>query len=531
MAAMRRSAARATTAAAPLFASGVSARAVSAAPVQEDYTPQQVLRLCTHLHSAFVSNDKARLRALGLSLVPMLHLLRPSEVSIALNHFAHAKVLDMNLWQPISDMLPEVFIDPDCKALGLAANAYARASLKHEAALAFIADSARALANQGNMEGRNVAMLINGYSKLRVRHPGLMEVLSQQLIPRVKELNEIDLATVANGFARMAVADSQLFDALREPTAQAMEKFSVQNLAMLANAHARIMRRDTALLDLVAAELHKRSVAKGQPIAAKYLPSIVHAFAMKLSLCPPDLVQVVEFSLPRVIGQMEKSDVILTVPSLVHIPSLCAPPDFRNPVFNHCLSIMPELTGNAVVSILEAALFLRHDCQDFWRGSLQHCEASLSRNGASWELKYVSTLALLVAEVWAGAAPTGVTWPLFGEDQKSDLFAAITTAAGACARINDSSEELRAVADLAVAAARAEVANPELEGLLLRRARELLIVVPSSAVAVAGSEASRGERQQASRLIEALRHTHGPGLFEAQPAVAGAAQRLNLSWE
>ena len=55
---------------------------------------------------------------------------------MTLNHFAHLKVLDAHLWQPISDALPEVFVDPDCKALGLAANAYARASLRHDAALA-----------------------------------------------------------------------------------------------------------------------------------------------------------------------------------------------------------------------------------------------------------------------------------------------------------------------------------------------------------------------------------------------------------
>lgn len=424
------------------------------------YGPQQILRLFNHLHRAFVAGDRAELRTLGKPLLKHLHLLRPSEVAMALNHFAHAKVLDSDLWQPISDALPDLFVDPDCKALGLAANAYGRALLKHDIALQAIAAStlelcAQGLFARGPEEVRNIAMLVNGYSKLRVRNTLLMDTLAQQLIMRSGDLNEIDLATVANGYARLALPSESMFDSLRHPTLQAMGKFSTQNLAMLANAHARLQRCDTELLGQVATELRRRC-KEGTPVPGNFLPSIVHAFVVRLQFCPQDLVYVIEFSLPQVVGTMGRSDVVLVVPSLVNVNGLCATHSFRKPVFEHCLTMLDQLTCNAILGILEAAARLRHDCANFWEVTLQHCGKSIS-SGSSWESRYIGLLSLLIAEIVATApAATGASlehWPPFSDAVKQSIFQAI---AKGSRRIIDTFD-LRSLADLAVATTMAGV--------------------------------------------------------------------------
>eukprot|EP00439_Symbiodinium_sp_Y106_P063106 s1864_g9.t1 len=80
-------------------------------------------------------------------------------------------VVDKPFWQKVSDRLPEAYLDTDSVALGLTINAYARAQLKHEAALQFLANEVLRLANRGSsyMSPRSISMVVNGMSKLRIR--------------------------------------------------------------------------------------------------------------------------------------------------------------------------------------------------------------------------------------------------------------------------------------------------------------------------------------------------------------------------
>lgn len=315
---------------------------------------------------------------------------------MVLNHLAHTRILDARLWQPISDALPSLFVDVDEKALGIAANAFGKASLKHEAALKNIAHGAQRLAARGRLNAKPIAMIVNGYSKMRIRNQSLMELLAEQLIQRVGDLNEVDIAAVVNGYARLMLNHDRLFEALRAPTKLYMHHFSTQNLAMIANAHARLQRPDEEILGLVASKL-KAQCDGGHPIGADHLPSIVHALVSRLEFCPPDLSYAVAYSLPRVVGQMEKTDLVLTVPPLVNMPGLRTDAAFCSQVFDRCLALMGQLSHGAMTSLVDAASKLGHNCPAFWKGTLRICTNSM--NTSRWQGKYVATLALAVAKV------------------------------------------------------------------------------------------------------------------------------------
>ncbi|CAK0788618.1 unnamed protein product, partial [Prorocentrum cordatum] len=309
-----------------------------------------------------------------------------------LNHCAHARIVDAGIWRSFADALPDVFVDPDAQSVGIAANALGRASCRHAGALEALGSWALAMASTGELDGRNMAMLVNGFSKVRENNAPLMEALETGLIDRIGELNEIDIATVANGYARLSLEAHRLFDALRTPMLDAVGRWNSRHIAMVVNACARVRRRDEELLGRAAEEL-LRHCGSG-PVSEDVLPSIVHAYVTRLSLGPPALVRTVEFSLPRVVARLHKNDVVLTVPALVHLPELCAPPEFCGPVFDHCASILGQLTCNAVVGILGAAAHLRHGCARFWASALGHCSGRVA--GGEWEPRYVAALALLV---------------------------------------------------------------------------------------------------------------------------------------
>ena len=48
-------------------------------------------------------------------------------------------------------------------------------------------------------------MIVNSYSKLRVRDLKLMDALGEQLLSLVWDLNEVDIANVVNGYARLSL--------------------------------------------------------------------------------------------------------------------------------------------------------------------------------------------------------------------------------------------------------------------------------------------------------------------------------------
>mmetsp|Transcript_47220 Transcript_47220/g.109222 ORF Transcript_47220/g.109222 Transcript_47220/m.109222 type:complete len:532 (+) Transcript_47220:367-1962(+) len=404
-------------------------------------SPQQVLRLFADVRLAFVNGDRARLCRVSEVLLQHVRILRPTEVAVVLNHLAHARVLESHLWQRLSDALPDLFVDPDCKSLGLAVNAYARALLKHEAAIEAITASVLRLASQSSLEGRNIAMLINGLSKLRVRNVALMDTLAERLVTCAADLNEVDLATVANGYGRLTLPNGHLFDALQAPMQKTIQQFSTQNLATIADAHARIQRRDVGLLEAVAAELRRRC-SQGTPIPARFLPSLVRAFAVRLEVCPQHFVEVVELSLPQVVGEMDTPSVVLTIPSLVHIVGLRAPLSFCQPVFDHCLPmlILGQLTCKAVVGILDAAARLRHRHPTFWVDSLRTCGNSIRRG--LWEGKHIGTLSLLVSSVCAASA-----WPSFPAEEVIGFFQSVAEGS----RVTLDTFDLQSFADLAVA--------------------------------------------------------------------------------
>lgn len=380
------------------------------------YSAQQMLRLQSDFHRAFVQGDAATLRSYCETMLLHIHLLRPTEAAMVLNHMAQAKMTDSRFWQPFSDAFPHIFIDVDDKAVGIAANAYGRVMLKHDAALNTLSVWARRLASRGRMDGKPMAMVVNGFSRLRVRDQALMDLLATQLVRRADELNEVDIATIMNAYARLVLNNDALFEALEEPTRRCMSRFTGQNLAMIANAHARLQRPNDELLSLVTAEL-RAQCERGRPVPANLLPSIVHALVSRLEFCPPDLTQVVQYSLPRVIANMEKSDVVLTVPPLAHMLGLRADVDFCGPVFGRCLEVMGKLTHGAMTSLVHTASQLLYSSPAFWREAVRQTTAAMSCS--TWEGKYVATLTFSVAKVVIssrGAAGPEVLSPMELQD-------------------------------------------------------------------------------------------------------------------
>merc|ERR1740129_1421231 len=100
---------------------------------------------------------------------------------MGMNLIYHVYLNSIFLLQTISDALPALYVDADTKAVSIAANAYARALLKHESALEAIAKCTQTLASHGRLDARSVAMLINAYSKLRAHNVALMNTLMEQL--------------------------------------------------------------------------------------------------------------------------------------------------------------------------------------------------------------------------------------------------------------------------------------------------------------------------------------------------------------
>jgi len=369
-----------------------------------------------------------------------------------LNHCAQLKVLDPPLWQKVSDALPEILVDPTCVSLGLLANAFGKASLHHETALSAVVEAALELTTSGvALEGRNIAMLANAVSKLRVRNLALMESLAEQVLTRKPELNAIDLMSVANAYARLSLRSEELFAGLRGPILEAADSFSMQNLGTLAHAYGKLNIRDNPVLAMIAKKL-KQECDTGKPMEPDVMSPVVHAFAVRLELPSLDLARCVEFSLPRVVGSMKKYDIVLTVPALPRLAGFQPGPAFLRPVFERCLALLEQLTCNAIVGVLEAAIELQHNCDQFWLHALQSCGRSLERGG--WDPKYMGQLGLLVMGMRSDMPTPGPgemqRWPpKLPEGIENSLLRSIASCASPKAEYID---DLRVLADMAVAA-------------------------------------------------------------------------------
>eukprot|EP00913_Durusdinium_trenchii_P015822 g14869.t2 len=241
--------------------------------------------------------------------------------------------------------------------------------LQHEETLTFLARQVEAVAWKGQMEARNLAMVVNAFSKLRRRErwarstgrdEELMGAISFQLKSSARALNAVDLATVANGYARLWLHDA-------EPLIDALPSCSIQNLAMIAHAYGRFFRRDEPLLLALCRQLLERQRRCGEVIPAENMGSIVHAYATRLRFCPEEFLRVVEHSLPKVVMQMELPDTILTVAALKNMPKESFDfPRIRGPVFAQCLKFMPKLMSSGLVSVMAAAVHLEHENPQFW---------------------------------------------------------------------------------------------------------------------------------------------------------------------
>ncbi|CAJ1379003.1 unnamed protein product [Effrenium voratum] len=457
-----------------------------------EFSSQQILRLCTLFHRALLAQDKVKVHSLGWELLKKKHLLRPGEACMALNHFAQLKVLDHDLWQGFSDALPEVFVEIDCKTLGLTTNAYARAMLKHDVAFQLLARRAETLLRQGRMQGRHMAMIVNGFSKLRVRDEALMEAVSTEVTSSAEKLNAVDLASVANGYARLWMHDKEVLDALREPTMSALPQFNMQNIAMIIHAHGRFLRHDAELLGALLAELRRRCEASREVVPAHNLAPIIHAMATRLSWCTPDFLKVVDMSLPTAIKEMKLPDTFLTVAGLKNITGWHVSQELRNAVFSHCLQQMRRFSSGGVVAVLELALKLQHHSVDFWNRALSACQESLATT--SWEPANIASLALVLSEL-----PEGI--------EKAELVDAVAEMAQGLEAL-----PLETLVDLAAAFAR--LCRPQAR--LFSEAARHFARIP----------AAPGE-DQPKRLLEALWRM-SPEMFEQHPTLSQAADAINL---
>lgn len=368
------------------------------------YSKQQVLLLCRHVHRAFVDKNVAEMRRLAPAVTDNLEVIRPGEFAAILHHFAYGRMSDRQFWSRASDALGDVFVDPDPKALALAANAYAKAAVNHQGALQVIADWGVKLGNVQGMvfEPRYIAMLLAGLSKLQFRDEALLKAIAAQVVRQIGQFNHIDIAQIANGFARLKFPSHEVFDALRGPTLAFMAEFSHKNLATLANAHARLGIDDESVLGPVASELAARC-QKGAPVPANVLPTVINAYVERLVYVPDDLRRAIEFSLPLVVKDMEPTDIILSVPPLLRVPGLEVTRGFLDPVFRACEGAKDKINAKGNVALMETAQHLGHECPVFWGAALQHCAAGMAAMGRDWEPLLVARIVQLVGRLLDGA--------------------------------------------------------------------------------------------------------------------------------
>ncbi|CAE7595079.1 unnamed protein product [Symbiodinium natans] len=386
-----------------------------------------VLPLTTIFHRAYVAGDHAKLRELNPWILQKLHLLRPREVAMVLNHLAFLQVLDHSFWQTVSDRVPEILISSDMVCLSLMVNAYARGALKHEATLQFLAAEVMQMAARGGeyLPPRTISMVVNGMSKLRIRDEKLMKTMSIHARSAVADMTEVDLSMVANAYARLWINDQKLFDALEEPVKRAMPRFTILHLTALAHAHGRLLRRDEEMLQAIASTLWQRCESSQEAVDALNLSATMHAFATRLAFSSSDFVKVVEFSLPQVIEEMSISDFVLTVCAARRIEGLAPSRRLCEPLFRHSLHLLRELQASAVVNILELAAQLQHDSSEFWQTMLSHC-ATMLETSRFYEAQHISTLALLLARLWRGSiTPSHLDLP---DELKTRCFVAVATA-------------------------------------------------------------------------------------------------------
>lgn len=458
------------------------------------YSAQQVLRLCAHVHKAFLQKDARKLRELVRPVLQNVHLLRPGEFAMMLNHYANGRVVDKPFWNQMAESVEDVFVDPDCRSLGISVNAFARASFRHDGTLDIIAKWGERLANSEEIDAKNIALMVNGYAKLRVRNDSFMGVMVGEVAKRASELNHVDIANIANGYARLGIRSERLFDSLRGPVIQNMNNFSMVNLSTLADAYARLQLHDMTVLDALAAELNSRC-KKGNLVPANCLPAIISAYVEKLNVHTLDTIQVIESSLPKAMKDMGKNDIILSVPPLIRLDALCPSGEFLDQVFSACRKIMPDITCNAVIGLLSVAEHWQYDRQDFWDSSLKVCAGKIAFG--EWEPRYVSMAAGIAGKLCATSGKYARSQPVVSTSVQDELFESFQ---GELER-SPQAYDLRSVADIAVACLRAEPANDRnLQALLVERSKSL----PRESTSAWSSGESASERRDQLRLQGAL---------------------------
>merc|ERR1712107_353953 len=102
-------------------------------------------------------------------------------------------------------------------------------------------------------------------------------------------------------------------------------------------------------------------------IDAVQVSMVIEGFAkLELEFTPPGLASFVEINLPKVIGEMDPKNVVLSVPALHRIHGVPATDTFCVPVFARVLEMMPQQQSNVVASFVEAAVRLRFAHRDFF---------------------------------------------------------------------------------------------------------------------------------------------------------------------
>lgn len=363
------------------------------------YTAQQLLRLSSDFHQAFLRKNLGHIDTLCKPILQHLHLLRPGEFSVVLNHLAHLKVADPEIWNPLSQVFPSLMMDADPRELAVCANAYSRISFMHNGAFDAITALAGVMGKEACLDSRSCAMLASSYSKLRVKNVEFMKIVSSNLLRQISDMNAIDMTSIVTAWARLDLSDPDLFHHMGPAISDKIESFSVRHLSILVYGYGRLRLQDEALLRRLVEELQVRC-RREEHVDAVQVSMVIEGFAkLELEFTPPGLASFVEITLPKVIGEMDPKNVVLSVPALPRIHGVPATDTFCVPVFARVLEMMPQQQSNVVASFVEAAVRLRFAHRDFWLPALQICDESMAQE--QWSNGSLASLVCTCAELSA----------------------------------------------------------------------------------------------------------------------------------
>eukprot|EP00397_Hematodinium_sp_SG-2012_P026349 GEMP01027601.1.p1 GENE.GEMP01027601.1~~GEMP01027601.1.p1 ORF type:complete len:536 (+),score=130.80 GEMP01027601.1:173-1780(+) len=383
------------------MASAASAAATRFVCPNLPHKTQDLFQLSGRIHDAFARKNFDEFRSFFPEIEAYMELMRPGEVAMLTNHLARLppgiqRANDVDrIWRRVSEHVHDILVDCEGHTLSIMLNAFAVGKRTDDKKVLYqLVD----LLPQrvGDMNARSVCMVINAFARLEITHDAAMEALVGQVQNLAPTFNSIDVATVTNGLAKLNYPNAaEIFEML--PVAELIPKCSPSHVSMIANAYSRIRCKDEKILRLLAERAYELTENGRKPYPADFLPSLVHALAVRFNFTPTPLVRTVACTLPFVAYELTLADVVLSIPALARMSELATMEGWSEEIVQRIARDMTKFHGHALGGILYALAKLGVGKLDFWEPALTYlCDVCLPK-GDLWTMERYSALSLVLS--------------------------------------------------------------------------------------------------------------------------------------